>query len=494
MNQTQDLYAVLGVPPNAFEDDIRRAYRNAARRLHPDVNKHPGAANQFRDITAAHELLIDSVARQKYDDKRKDFKDKEYFTLRITPSKRVLPALSEMQVMYLLLELVPDRTLERKKTTAPMNLTLVVDHSVSMSGIRLERTKIAAHQIIDQLSSEDILSIIAFSDRAEVLVKATPLTDKTKARAMVTTMTPFGGTEILQGLTAGYEENQRHAGPNFVNHIILITDGRTYGDEQGCLELAERAAKAGIGISAMGIGEEWNDVFLDQLVGITGGSSEYINSPNQVVRFLNERVRSLGQSFAERVTVSLAPDPDLKIESAFRLTPNPQPISVDSDPIQVGQLPPNLNTTLLLQIQMPPLPYPGFRSLLRIEAMGDIVWDRRNQYRVIADTSIEVSTTPPAEEPPLAILDALGKLTLYRMQQKAEEALQKGNVRDATRRLENLATRLLAAGEEDLANAAMTEARRVASTNMLSEEGHKRLKYGTRMLLDAPKEQQEAES
>ncbi len=53
----QDLYGILSVPPNATADDIRRAYRVAARRFHPDVNKYPGAAGQFRDIAAAHEIF-----------------------------------------------------------------------------------------------------------------------------------------------------------------------------------------------------------------------------------------------------------------------------------------------------------------------------------------------------------------------------------------------------------------------------------------------------
>jgi Ca-activated chloride channel family protein len=83
------------------------------------------------------------------------------------------------------------------------------------------------------------------------------------------------------------------------------------------------------------------------------------------------------------------------------------------------------------------------------------------------------------------ILDALGKLTLYRMQERAEASLARGDVQEATRQLENLATRLLSAGQEELANAAMAEAQRVSHTNMLSEKGHKVLKYGTRHLLAA---------
>ncbi len=132
---------------------------------------------------------------------------------------------------------------------------------------------------------------------------------------------------------------------------------------------------------------------------------------------------------------------------------------------------------------MPALPVAGFRSLIRMEVGGDIVWDGNAHYEVVTDSSVEVSTNPKPEEPPLLIIDALGKLTLHKMQQKAVEAVAKGNVQAATRRLENLATRLLAAGEEDLANAAMAEAKRVAATSALSEEGSKRLKYGTRHLL-----------
>jgi phage shock protein A len=56
-------------------------------------------------------------------------------------------------------------------------------------------------------------------------------------------------------------------------------------------------------------------------------------------------------------------------------------------------------------------------------------------------------------------------------------------VAEATRRLENLATRLLAIGQEDLANEALAEARRVAHTADLSDKGRKTLKYQTRHLL-----------
>jgi len=62
-----DLYAVLGVPPSAEQAEIKRAYRRLAKVKHPDVNKAPGAEEEFIRLTEAHETLSDPAARRDYD-------------------------------------------------------------------------------------------------------------------------------------------------------------------------------------------------------------------------------------------------------------------------------------------------------------------------------------------------------------------------------------------------------------------------------------------
>lgn len=488
MEVSRNLYAILGVPSDATQDDIREAYRLAARRFHPDANPNEGADLQFRDIAAAYEILGNPQQRYAYDEAMRAVEaDPAYFSVRVTPSRRVLSTLDEPQVLYLLLEIAPLRELARqKRPEVRLNLTLVLDHSKSMKGLRLDKLKIAAIQIIENLNSQDRLSIVSFSDRADVLIPAGAVEDKTALRAQVNMIRADGGTEIFHGLRAGIDECRKYLSDRYVNHVILLTDGRTFGDEERCLELAEKAAAEGIGISAMGIGEEWNDEFLDALASRTGGTSTYVNSPTAVVRFLNERVRSLGDTLAERLKLTVAPDADVVLESVFKLQPNPQPLDITPQPIPLGSLEFNRTLTCLIQLQMPPSTRTGFRTVARLDVTGNILVAERQGYKAVSDISVEIADNPPPEDPPPAILDSLGKLTLYRIQEKAQQSLAQGNVVEATRRLENLATRLLASGQDELAQMAIIEARRVASTSVLSEEGRKTLKFGTRMLLALP--------
>ncbi len=64
---SRDFYEVLGVPRSATQEDIQRAYRRLARTYHPDLNPDPAAAERFKEITEAYNVLSDPKTRRRYD-------------------------------------------------------------------------------------------------------------------------------------------------------------------------------------------------------------------------------------------------------------------------------------------------------------------------------------------------------------------------------------------------------------------------------------------
>ncbi len=63
----RDYYDVLGVPRNASQEEIKRAYKRLARQYHPDINKSPDAEEKFKEINEAYQVLSDPEKRRQYD-------------------------------------------------------------------------------------------------------------------------------------------------------------------------------------------------------------------------------------------------------------------------------------------------------------------------------------------------------------------------------------------------------------------------------------------
>ncbi len=70
----RDFYQILGVPRDASQQDIQRAYRKLARQYHPDINADPAAEERFKDVSEAYDVLSDPQARRRYDAFGPDFR------------------------------------------------------------------------------------------------------------------------------------------------------------------------------------------------------------------------------------------------------------------------------------------------------------------------------------------------------------------------------------------------------------------------------------
>jgi Ca-activated chloride channel family protein len=483
MRKQPDFYALLGLLRSATQEEIRRAYLKAAKRLHPDTNKAPGETEMFLDVQQAYQVLSDPARKASYDSALPpEEKLPSVISQRILLSRKEISRLKEPQLVYALIDLAPSEEQKQATSSVPLNFCLVLDCSTSMKGEKLDTVKATAIQLIRKLKAQDIFSVVAFSDRAEVVIPATRQGNTHKLETKVQLLQTSGGTEIFQGLNAGYEEVRRYANPNTISHIILLTDGRTYGDEQQCYELARQAAEQAIGISGLGIGSGWNDVYLDQLASLTGGTSMFVSEPKDIERLLNEKFSNLSQTFAENVSLQFEPSEHARISYAFRLQPETTPIALEGQ-VRLGPILQEWPLSVLLEFLVQPL-NSNTEAVTLLQGKLDISVAAINTAfpPVPITLVVDVKDKLTPEPPPPAIVQALSKLTLYRLQEKARAEVAEGNYDKATEHLQRLATHLLAQGERSLAKTIMLEVEHIEKENSFSEGGEKQIKYGTRAL------------
>lgn len=479
-----NLYALLGLLRSATQEEIRRAYLKYAKKLHPDTNVAPGETEIFLDVQQAYQVLSDPQRRASYDATLTSGEAESLpspLEIEILVSRKHIPAGAEPQLVYALMTFRPLVT-SQENGAPPLNLCLAIDTSTSMKGGNLDMVKVTVSQMLRRMRPQDIFSVISFNDRAEVVIPASRQANLHRAENRVQMLLASGGTEILRGLEAAAEEVRRFASPGTVNHVILLTDGRTYGDEQACYNLASELSRDGIGISGLGIGSGWNDVFLDQLATLTGGNSMYVSQPTDIEKMLNEKFSHLSQAFAENLILHLEESSQAALHYAFRIQPEVSPLTLDKD-LRLGPVLRDTPLSIIFEINLTGAKTDGQTLPLlrgRLETLAASLPAPAPEISV--NIEAEIKADVHTETPPQVLVQALSKLTLYRMQEKARLAVEQKDYPKATQHLQRLATHLLGQGEQALARTILLEVENLERDQAFSEAGEKRIKYGTRAL------------
>jgi len=492
MKSSETWYEVLEISNQATADEIRQAYFEQARQYHPDSNPGDIAKEWFLQVQKAYDTLSDPEKRKAYDKTIQDLKPiKDQVGIKILNSTESVPRLSETQIVYSMMEL--NSLSKPEHTKIPQgHICLVIDKSTSMKGARIEMVRENILRLIGYLKPNDQISIVTFNDKADVLLTPTSSDRVNQIKEKISLISCSGSTEILKGLKAGADLLWGKPAAKGFNQLILLTDGQTYGDEEACFDLARKLQTRGIKISTVGIGYEWNDIFLDRLANLTGGNSTYISCEKDLQVFIKELSDSVAVLAADSISMDYKSTPGVEIEFVYRLQPEVTAL-LNERPVPLGELFHQKKSIYLLAFTIPPL-NDGQKNitLAKGKIRFDVLGTEKRKMNLFFDITLPIRGITVNDQPPKEILEALSKISIYQMQEKANTEVRTGNIDKAVERLGAISTQLFKIGNTDMAQRVIQEADLLKKEKRYSMDGDKQLKYGTRALLSPEIEKRES--
>lgn len=418
--------------------------------------------------------------------------------MRSTLSRAMLAESAEQQLIYAMVEAVP-HGMPTTMPKLPLNLCLVIDRSSSMRGERLMQVKDAAQRIVDQMGPDDYFSLVTFNDRADIVISTQKVRNKGDLKRLVSGIEASGGTEMANGLALALQEIQKAMVNRGISRMLLLTDGRTYGDEGRCVDVVRRAQGRGIGLTALGIGNEWNEDLLETLAARENSRTQYITSAQEITQVFSDELKRLHSVFAQNVELRIDVRPGAMLRSLDRVRPFIAPVQVTEAKElcwvgKMGDWPGSDAQVFLLEVVVPSL-NSGDHPLLRLSLNYDL--PGANLIGQQSESVLRVVVRPPEQvtyEVDATVKHWLERLVAYRLQASAWQHVEDGHIEEATRRLQMAGTRLFEAGEVELARTVQDEATRLLHSGHATAEGRKRIKYGTRGLLGRGEAGQEREA
>jgi Mg-chelatase subunit ChlD len=196
--------------------------------------------------------------------------------------------------------------LKQKRVMPSGALLLVIDRSGSMSGIKLAQAKAAARAAAGALSPQDRIGLIAFDGAPEVLIPPTLADNPAAIRGRIAALGAGGGTDIVRALAAAHDA----LAPVRANlrHVILLSDGQA--DRHRIREVMEAFRRSGITVSAVGIGQEGGQPFMEQIATLGAGEYHQVTDPRRLPRiFVKEALFVKRSILFEETFVPAVTDP-----------------------------------------------------------------------------------------------------------------------------------------------------------------------------------------
>ena len=202
----------------------------------------------------------------------------------------------------------------------PIHMVLALDVSGSMQGEPLAYVKSGLLRMLDHVAPEDTISLVTYASEAEVVLEAVPATEMSTLAAAFDGLSAEGTTNIYGGLVEAFAVAEAHLDPTRQNRVVLLSDGQATAGltvPEKMANLAADHAKSGIGLTSIGLGEDFDASLMGSLAEVGAGNFYFLDDASAVVEVFSEEVKTFMVPVATDVRIDLEVGEDYVLGAVY---------------------------------------------------------------------------------------------------------------------------------------------------------------------------------
>lgn len=216
--------------------------------------------------------------------------------------------LNNANELFVYISLKGSETVKNEKRV-PLNISIVLDRSGSMRGDKIAYARRAASFIVDQLTADDIVSVVNYDHQVEITSPSAPVRNKEVLQKKINALFDRGSTNLTGGMLEGFTQVKTTKKEGYVNRVLLLTDGLAnvgITDPTQMKKLVDaRYVEEGIGLSTFGLGADYNEDLLTMLAEMGRANYYFIGSPDKIPEIFAKELKGLLSVVAQNAWVKV---------------------------------------------------------------------------------------------------------------------------------------------------------------------------------------------
>lgn len=277
----------------------------------------------------------------------------------------------------------------------PLVIGLAIDKSWSMKGEKMEAVIDAASALVNWLTRNDYICIVAYSADVQIVQPLVQLKDKLTVIDKIRSIQVGTSTNLSGGWLQALRLLEGASIQNAYKRVILLTDGQaTLGikEPEQFNEISSSHFSRGISTTAIGVGNDFNESSLKEIANKGGGNFYFINNPEEAAGIFFREFGEVGSLYAQAVELKLFYPDGVRLHEFY----NDYPITTDesSTTVQMGDIRADDLRNIVLALEINPQKNIPLENLVDIQLSYYNLFEKVRLETVLASVSARKMESP----------------------------------------------------------------------------------------------------